>query len=133
MLLLKIAPETFRTVEEELLLFAGAVTLGIPAGMLSDLFRFLRRIFRHHWAVVMLEDFLFLILLSFLLLVYVSAFAGGDFRFYYVLACLCGFVIYECTLGRLLFLVWDSFVRICRKLLTTFVKHSKKQHQSEKL
>jgi len=125
-MLLKMAPETFRSVEEELLLFAGAVLLGIPAGILSDFFRFLRRLLPHHWSAVMLEDFLFLILLSFLLLTYVSTFARGEFRFYHVIACLCGFVIHECTLGRFFFLVWDRFVRICKKLSTTFVKHSKK-------
>ena len=124
--LFRIAPDTFRTVEEELLLFAGAIILGLPAGIVFDFLRFLRRILRHHWAAVMLEDMLFLILLSFLLLTYAGTFAKGQFRLYYVIACLCGFVIHECTLGRCFFSLWDSFARICKKLLTTFVKHSKK-------
>ena len=128
-----IAPDTFRTVEEELLLFAGAFALGFPAGAIFDFLRFLRRIIRHHWSAVMLEDIAFLILLSFLLLTYVSAFAKGQFRLYHVIACLCGFVIHECTLGRLFFSLWDSFARICKKLSTNFVKHSKKKQENKNL
>jgi len=126
LLVFPVAPDTFRTVEEELLLLAGAVILGLPAGLVFDSLRFFRRILRHHWAAVMLEDITFLVFISFLLLTYVSTFGKGQFRFYYLIACLCGFVIYECTIGRLLFCLWDSFARICKKLLTTFVKHSKK-------
>lgn len=124
--LLKIVPETFRTVREELFLLGGAVLLGIPAGILFDLFRFLRRLIRHHWSVTMLEDIFFLLLISFLLLCYVSAFADGIFRMYYVIGCLCGFVLHECLLGNLFFSLWDSFARICRKLTHVFVKSDKK-------
>lgn len=126
MLLLKIAPETFRTVEEELLLLGGSVLLGIPSGILFDLFRFLRRLIPHHWSVTMLEDIFFLIVTSFLLLCYVSGFARGEFRMHYVIGCLCGFVLHECTLGRFFFSLWDGFVRICRKIIIIFVKPDKK-------
>ncbi len=126
MLLLKIAPETFRTVEEELLLFGGAILLGIPSGILFDLFRFLRRLIPHHWSVTMLEDIFFLTVASFLLLCYVSGFARGEFRMHYVIGCLCGFILHECTLGRFFFSLWDSFVQILMKISRLFVKTDKK-------
>ena len=124
--LLKIVPETYRTVQEELLLLGGAVLLGIPSGILFDFFRFLRRLISHHWAITMLEDIFFLLLVSFLLLCYISGFANGEFRMYYIIGCLCGFVLHECTLGNLFFSLWDSFARICRKLTHVFVKSHKK-------
>ena len=43
-LFLKTVPENFHTVKEELFLLGGAVVLGIPAGILFDFFRFLRRL-----------------------------------------------------------------------------------------
>ncbi|MBR1553849.1 MAG: spore cortex biosynthesis protein YabQ [Oscillospiraceae bacterium] len=125
-LFLKTVPENFRTVEEELFLLGGAVLLGIPVGILFDFFRFLRRLIPHHWFFTALEDIFFLILVSFLLLCYVSTFAGGEFRMYHVIGCLCGFVLHECTLGNLFFSLWDSFARICRKLTRVFVKSDKK-------
>lgn len=126
MLFLQIVPETFRTVEEELLLLGGSVLLGIPAGIFFDLLRFFRRIIPHHAAAVLLEDIFFLLLVSFLLLCYVSAFARGEFRFYYVFGCLCGFGLYEALVGGPVLYLWDSFARICKKLFLSFVKHAKK-------
>ncbi len=126
MQMLKLIPETFYTVQEELLLLGGAVLLGIPAGIAWDCFRLLRRVLPHHWAAVMLEDIFYLIFVSFLLLCYASAFARGDFRMYYVIGCACGMVLYECILGRPVLRLWDSFARICKKLVASFVKHAKK-------
>jgi len=125
-LLLKTVPENFHTVEEELFLLGGAVLLGIPAGILFDFFRFLRRLIPHHGLVTALEDIFFLILVSFLLLCYAGGFANGEFRIYYIIGCLCGFVLHECTLGKFFFSLWDSFARICRKLTHVFVKSDKK-------
>ena len=42
-------PDTFWTTQEELLLFGGSVLLGIPAGILFDLWRILRRLRPQTW------------------------------------------------------------------------------------
>lgn len=124
--LLKPAPEIYHTVEEELFLLGGSVLLGIPSGIVCDLLRFLRRLLPHHWSAVLLEDILFLILISFLLLCYVSGFARGEFRMYIVIGWLCGFLLHECTLGNLILHLWDSLARNFRKLLNLFVKSDEK-------
>ena len=126
MFLLKIIPDTYRTVQEELYLLGGAVLLGIPSGIFFDFLRFFRRIIRHHFLTVMLEDIIFLVFSSFLLLSYISAFAEGEFRMYLVIGWLCGFLLHECTLGSFILHIWDSFARICKKILSSFVKHAKK-------
>ncbi len=147
-------PDTFWTIQEELTLFGGSCLLGIPAGILFDLNRLFRRIIPHHHGLtVAIEDTLWLVAVAVLLLCYASAFAKGVFRFYYVLGCLLGWIIYECTLGqptvtllyRLLVKPFTGIVRICTKGWHRFVQNSKKysngkffiqnclQHQDKKV
>ena len=126
MVLLKLIPETFYTVQEELLLLGGSVLLGIPSGIFFDFLRFFRRIAKHHAFTVMLEDMMFLLLTSLLLLCYVSTFANGIFRMYMVIGWLCGFLLYISTVGNLILYLWEHFARICEKIKAFFVKYSKK-------
>jgi len=133
----KFAPETFMPVEQELLLFGGAVLLGIPAGILFDVTRLLRRLIPHPGWLTALEDMLVIVLSAVLFLCYTSAFAGGRFRMCYLIGSLAGFFLYECTLGALVMHFCDIllaplhrirliFVRICRKIRLKFVKCAKK-------
>jgi hypothetical protein len=126
MMLIKLLPETFYTVQEELMLLGGSVLLGIPTGIFFDFLRLFRRIVKHHFLTVMLEDMLFLLLTSFLLLCYVSTFAGGVFRMYLVIGWLCGFLLYICTVGNLILALLERFARICEKIKAFFVKYPKK-------
>lgn len=126
MTLLKLIPETFYTVQEELMLLGGSVLLGIPSGIFFDFLRFFRRIVKHHYFTVMLEDIIFLILTSFLLLCYVSTFGNGIFRMYIVIGWLCGFLLYIYTVGNLILHLWERFARICEKIKAFFVKYAKK-------
>lgn len=142
-MLLQTIPETFRTVDEELLLFGGAILLGIPAGILFDITRLLRKVIHHHSILIAAEDILYFISVSFLLLCYTSAFAGGEFRFYFIIGCLIGFIAYYCTLGVVIMRCseillapvrwfWNRFVCICGKLRQTFVKCAKKSNFMKK-
>lgn len=135
--------ETFRTVEEELFLFGGSVLLGFPAGILFDITRLCRKIFPHKLFSVAIEDILFLLCSSVMLLCYASAFGRGEFRFYYSIGCLCGFVFYYCTLGKIIMQCSDllllpfhwignRFVRICRKIRRSFVKCSQNSRYAKK-
>ncbi|MBR1899147.1 MAG: spore cortex biosynthesis protein YabQ [Oscillospiraceae bacterium] len=137
-------PDTYWTTQEELALFGGSVLLGIPAGMLLDLFRAARRLCPHHPAAVALEDILWLLGVSTMLLCYASAFAKGVFRGYYAVGCLCGTALYVCTLARLvlpvltglaglLLLPVQAIARICRKALNRFVKISQKIKQGQEI
>ncbi len=142
-LFLQIAPDTFRTVQEELYLFGGSILLGIPAGLITDLFRLFRRMIPHRSIAAALEDIFTLILISFLLLCYTSAFAGGRFRVYYAVGCLAGWILYECTMGFLLMKcfdliiapfrwIWHRIVCICIKIRKKFVKYSEKSRHVKK-
>ena len=134
-------PDTFWTTQEELLLFGGSVLLGIPAGILFDLWRILRRLRPHPAWLVAIEDTLWVISAGMLLLCYADTFAKGVFRGYFALGCGIGFVLYACTAGkavtngitaflRLLQMpmnrVCAGFASICRKAVCTFVRSTKK-------
>ncbi len=134
-------PDTFWTTQEELLLFGCAVLLALPAGVLFDLLRLFRRLIPHHPLAVALEDVLWLLTVSLLLLLYATAFAKGVFRVYYAAGCLLGFVIYLCTIGRVTVpllarllrtaglpavRLGQGFAKICTKVRHRFVKSSKK-------
>ena len=136
--------ETFRTVDEELLLFGGSILLGIPAGVVWDILRLFRKLLRHHAVMVACEDIFYLICLSFLFLCYTSTFGGGDFRVYYIIGCLLGFLVYYFTIGAFLMKcsdlilmpmhwLWDHFVCICIKLKLSFVKYAKKSKFQKKI
>lgn len=148
MMLLHIVPETFLSPEEQLLLFGGACLLGIPCGLVFDSFRLLRRLIPHHPAAVALEDVLAPVICGILLIGYTSSFAKGDFRLYYVIGCLGGFVLYECTIGRLVLCIgsqicrllrapfrWAGrgFVMFCRKVCSIFVGTSKKHKKGQEI
>ncbi len=147
MILLRIIPETYVYPEQQLLFFAGACLLGIPCGILWDAFRLFRKLIPHHSAAVAAEDILFPVICGVLISGYISGFAMGEFRMYHVIGCVLGFVLYECTLSRLVMgigtalctvlkipfrLLEQGRALICRKVSRIFVESSKKkQKQTE--
>jgi hypothetical protein len=143
----QVIPETFLSPEQQLALFGGSCLLGIPCGLLFDVFRLLRRLIPHHPAAVAAEDMLTPVLWGILLAGYTTSFAKGDFRLYYVIGMLTGFVLYECTLGRLVLCIGTAFCAVvraplrilgwgfrsfCRKVLCIFVGTSKKTKREQK-
>lgn len=136
-----------RSAQEELLLFGGTCLLGVPAGVLFDAFRLLRRLVKHHALAVAAEDVIWITAVSMLLLCYASTFAQGVFRVYYAAGCLLGFVVYECLLGRWMVAFLERLLRllavpfqtvgrgvvlICKKVRLSFVKSSKKGSSEQK-
>lgn len=134
-------PDTFWTTQEELLLFGGAVLLGVPAGILFDLWRILRRLRPHPGWLVAAEDMLWVLSVGMLLLCYADTLGKGVFRGYYALGCGIGFVLYACTVGKVVtnFIagcfrvlgmpvsrICAGFVTICRKAAHSFVNSTKK-------
>lgn len=120
-----IIPETFVSVEMQLLLFAGSCLMGIPCGMTADFFRFLRKILPHHTIGVLLEDIFCCTIIALLLAGYMTAFAKGDFRIYYVIGAFLGFVLYECTISGIFNILYKSIRQICEKFQKTRKKTKK--------
>ncbi|MDE5793047.1 MAG: spore cortex biosynthesis protein YabQ [Oscillospiraceae bacterium] len=143
MMLLQVAPETFRTVDEEFMLFGGAILLGIPVGIVFDVTRLFRKLLKHNAFLVALEDIFYFIFISFLMLCYINAFARGELRIYYFVGCFLGFMAYYYTLGAVIMRFsdillmpvhwgWNKIIWICGKLKHGFVKYAKKLNFGKK-
>ncbi len=143
MSVLLIIPETYFSAREQLLLFGGACLLGIPAGAVFDVTRLFRRMIPHAAPAAAVEDLLFFVFLAFLLLGYSFAFARGEFRVFYAAGCFLGFLLYECTVGRVVLAVLCRLAKllelpgkglawICRKVFHGFVGNNKKTEKEQK-
>lgn len=129
--MMRIIPETYFLVPEQLLLFGGACLMGVPAGLLLDVFRLLRVLLPHNALAVALEDVILCVLWAFMLLGFTYAFARGEFRMYYAAGMFLGLVLYEVTLGIWLLRVLrmlksKRFAPICRKKQMRFSQTSEK-------
>ena len=91
--------ETFFTVPEQTRLLIFAVLLGIPLGVVFDVLRTLRLLLPHGKLAAALEDVAFLLLWAGALLCFSTVLARGEFRGYYVMGSVLGFLLYRCTLG----------------------------------
>ena len=76
-------PDTYFTVQEQTTLFLFACLLGLPMGLLFDLFRMLRVLFRHAIVVVAIEDILFCCTYAVTLAAFTSVACRGEFRLFY--------------------------------------------------
>ncbi|MBR3446983.1 MAG: spore cortex biosynthesis protein YabQ [Oscillospiraceae bacterium] len=117
----------------ELTRFAQSLLLGIPAGLLLDLFRTLRALLPHHPLTVFLEDALYTFLLCFLLQCFVWMYADTALRWQYALGELIGLAVYLLTAGT----VWGRVLRrVCairQKIRRIFVKNTEKETPAEKI
>lgn len=102
-------PETYFTVNQELVLLFYSVVLGVLIGVIYDMFRAIRSIVRHSFAAVFIEDCVFFAIYSVLLVCFAVMFARSQVRFYYAVGNFAGFALYHYTLG-------NFFVGIFRKI-----------------
>ncbi len=100
------------TVHTELLRFLRSLLLGLPCGLLFDLFRTLRALLPHHPAAVFMEDAVYSFLCCFMIQCYAWSFCGGVLRWMYVAGAMIGLVCYLLTIGK----VW---ARMLMRLHTT--------------
>ncbi len=87
--------------EYGLLLFAS-IALGFCIGLYYEFFRFLRIALPHPAFLVSLEDLIFFLPLGPLIIFFHYALSDGIFRWFSLVGCLAGFLLYLGTLGRLL-------------------------------
>ena len=100
-------PEHILTIHEQTRMFLGSVLLGLPAGLLLDVFRSLRTLVPHGKVAVFLEDTLFAFLTAVMLQTYAVMFVHSSLRFYCALGAFLGLLLYMLTIGAL----WMRFLR----------------------
>ena len=101
-------PDTYFTVQEQTTLVLSACLLGLPMGLLFDLFRMLRVLFRHAMVVVAIEDILFCCTCAVTLAAFTSVACRGEFRLFYPVGMLLGCLLWRFTVG-------NSLLKITRK------------------
>ena len=94
-------------------LFLGSCLLGLPIGLLLDIFRTLRALLPHPKFVVFLEDALLSLAGCVLLQLYATVFARDSLRWYFALGAALGLALYLLTIG----LLWGRCLGVLRKIL----------------
>ncbi len=97
--------------------FLIAVCFGGILGVGWDLFRILRLAGFASRALVFAEDLLYMLLVTLVTLLFFYWFTSGDFRVYVLIGEFLGWVLYYCTLGRLVYSVSRVIIAWIRRLL----------------
>ncbi len=133
-------PETFFSIQEELVLFLLSCIAGVFIGVFYDVFRTLRLMIKHNFFFVIAEDVLFLACYAVFLSAFASVQARGELRFYFIIGNALGFTLYFFTLGsfvirtlrkffgligRIFAPVKAVYVILCKKVRGKFVENSK--------
>lgn len=110
-------PETYFTVNQELMLFLYSVGMGVLLGMLYDIFRALRQIFPHRFVLVFVEDCVFFMIYSVLLMCFAVMFSRSQVRFYYAVGNIIGFALYYFTIGKIVMRFICGIIKILRSVV----------------
>ena len=94
--------ETFFTVNEQTRLFLISCILGIPLGILFDIFRVIRTLLPHNTILVAIEDIFFMALYAVFMTAFTIVCARGDYRFFYTIGNILGFALYFFTAGNII-------------------------------
>ena len=105
---------------EDSFLFFASIILGFLIGLYYELFRFLRLAFVHSDFLIALEDLCFFLPLSPLLIFFHFVLNSGILRWFSLVGCVLGFLLYLGTLGKLLLKCSAGILR-CVKAVLKFV------------
>jgi spore cortex biosynthesis protein YabQ len=93
--------------------FVYSLILGVILGMLYDVFRIVRIIFKPKEFGVFIQDMVYFILSAFLTFIFMIGFNDGEIRFYVLIGEGIGFCVYHLTVGR--------FFVLCMRYLVEFI------------
>lgn len=94
--------ETFFTVNEQTQLFLLSCVLGVPLGILFDVFRVIRSVLPHNTILVVIEDLLYMIIYAVFMTAFTIVASRGDYRFFYTIGNILGFALYFFTAGNIM-------------------------------
>ena len=116
----EMVPETYFTISEELVLFLYSVIFGALLGAIYDFFRALRSVLKHNFAAVFIEDCIFFVIYSVLLMCFAVMFSRSQVRLYYAFGNLLGFALYHFTLGNIILAVIRKIVFVIKNMVEKF-------------
>ena len=90
--------------------------IGIIIGFIFDIFRVIRKSFKTTDFITLIEDIIFLLISSILIIGGIIKINGGEVRFYLFLGIFLGGLIYSLTISNLYVIIFYEFVKICKKI-----------------
>lgn len=90
--------------------------IGLIIGIIFDFFRAIRKNFRASDFVTLIEDIVFLSMVSALIIFSIIRINGGEVRFYLFLGIFFGILLYSLTISNLCVIIFNIIVRLCKKI-----------------
>ena len=103
---------------EEFLYFC---LVGILVNFIFDIFRFIRKNFKTPDYITYIEDIIFLVISTIIVMFALWKISNGILRFYIFLAIFLGIIIYSLTFSKFCIIIINSIVVFCKKM-SLFVK-----------
>lgn len=93
-----------------------SVGFGFLLGVVYDVFRIIRLLITSKKTGVYIQDILYIIFCAFTSFIFILTVTGGNLRFYILLGCLTGWLVYYFSFGVFAMRVGDAAVRGIRRL-----------------
>ena len=100
--------------------------IGIIISLIFDIFRTLRKNFKTPDVITYIEDILFVIISSFIIMLGILKIANGILRFYLFLGLFLGIITYSLTFSKFCIIIINGIVVFCKKMslfVLTFFKY----------
>lgn len=110
------------SMKTQVLLFLLTIGLGIVSGFLYDVFRIIRKVFKHPNFLTYIEDILYWILVTFLIFYIMLDKNYGEIRGFTIGGVLVGTIIYFLTISKFFINACMSIIHIIEKILYTTFK-----------
>lgn len=110
------------SMESQVMLFLTAALTGAVCAFIFDIFRLLRRVFKHPNILVQAEDVLYWLIVSFLMYYVMLLKNNGDIRFYSILGALLGMLLYFLTVSPLFLKASVAIAGFFKKVFTALIK-----------
>ncbi|MGN0435694.1 MAG: spore cortex biosynthesis protein YabQ [Wujia sp.] len=111
-------------------MFVISFIVGVLMGVSYDFLRVIRRVVLHGIVAISIEDIIYWILWTYLLVCILQSYNRGELRLYIILAIILGLVIYINTIGcvfmKLINYILKQIRKQCKKIKKTLKKWEKK-------
>lgn len=105
------------TMSGQTILFLEFIVCGMTLGVLFDLFRIIRKITRHGVILTAFEDIIYCVISIFIFILFAIKYNYGTVRWFMLVGCVIGAIIYFNTIGKLLLKVSFIIIETAKKPL----------------
>ncbi len=100
--------------------------IGVVITFIFDIFRSIRKNFKTSDKLTCVEDIIFLIISTLLIMTGIVKFSNGIIRFYIFLGIFIGITIYSLTISKFCIIILSSIVAFCKKIFILIIKFFEK-------